>query len=162
MMNWDSRPFEIRNLFNPAFCAVVLAAAIRAYQKQAGAPMPYSLTLLILPLALHHRTCNEIALSPKISILRIIARQPDLLVDFAPRARGLIQPAMEAFALLARHNCIEVTDAGSISLGPKKVSMRKLATPDAERCRSTAATIGRQFAQINDRVTIYTSLGIRP
>ncbi|WP_458367621.1 hypothetical protein [Burkholderia pseudomallei] len=29
-------------------------------------------------------------------------------------------------------------------------------------CRNAATVLGRDFAQINDRVTIYTSLSIRP
>ncbi len=42
MRYWSSRPFEERNLFNPAFCAVVLAAAIREYERVSEKPMPYS------------------------------------------------------------------------------------------------------------------------
>ncbi|MBI5717759.1 MAG: hypothetical protein HZC37_08740 [Burkholderiales bacterium] len=162
MIDWESRPFEIRNLFNPAFCAVVLASALQAYEKRARKPMPYSLSLLVLPLCLHKETRDEMVASPKTSILRIIARRPDLLIDFARRAQGLIHPAMEAFALLAIRNCIEVRESGGLRLLPKKVSLEPLSTDDAEACRATAALLGRQFAQINDRVTIYTTLGIRP
>jgi hypothetical protein len=42
------------------------------------------------------------------------------------------------------------------------VSPQPLNTDDAERCRAAAIVLGRDFAQINDRVTVYTSLSIRP
>ncbi|MEQ5840341.1 DUF6521 family protein [Paraburkholderia acidicola] len=162
MIDWSIRPFEERNLFNPAFCALILAAAIREYERVAGKPMPYSLTLLVLPLCLHQAARDQILTSKKLSVLRIVALQPDLLVDFAERARSLVQYATEAFALLASKGCIEVSDDGGIRLIPRRVSPQALSTDDAEMCRNAATVLGRDFGQINDRVTIYTSLSIRP
>jgi len=162
MIDWSIRPFEERNLFNPAFCAVILAASIREYERVARKPMPYSLTLLVLPLCLHQPARDQILGSKKVSVLRIVALQPDLLVDFVERARSLVQYATEAFALLASKGCIEVSEDGGIHLLPRRVSPRTLSTGDAERCRNAATVLGRDFAQINDRVTIYTSLSIRP
>jgi hypothetical protein len=162
MIGWSSRPFEERNLFNPAFCALILAAAIREYERVAGRPMPYSLTLLILPLCLHQPVRDQILGSKKFSILRIVALQPNLLVDFAERTKSLIQYATEAFGLLASKGCIEVSDDGAVHLIPRRVSSQALSTDDAEMCRNAATVLGRDFAQINDRVTIYTSLSIRP
>lgn len=162
MRDWSSRPFEERNLFNPAFCAVVLAAAIREYERVLGKPMPYSLTLLVLPICLHLASREQILENKKLSVLRVFALRPDLLVDFAQRARALVQHAAEAFALLASKDCIKVDDEGGISLIPRRVSPQPLNTEDAERCRAAAVVLGRDFAQINDRVTVYTSLSIRP
>ncbi|WP_305825166.1 three component ABC system middle component [Massilia brevitalea] len=162
MIDWSTRPFEERNLFNPAFCALILAAAIREYERVAVKPMPYSLTLLVLPLCLHQSTRDQILGSKRVSVLRIVALQPDLLVDFAERARSLVQYTTEAFALLASKGCITVSDDGGIHLIPRRVSSQALSTDDAEMCRNAATVLGRDFAQINDRVTIYTSLSIRP
>lgn len=162
MIDWSIRPFEERNLFNPAFCALILAAAIREYERVARKPMPYSLTLLVLPLCLHQPARDQILGNKRFSILRIVALQPDLLIDFVERARSLVQYATEAFALLASKGCIEVSGDGGIHLVPRKVSPQALSTNDAEMCRNAATLLGRDFAQINDRVTIYTSLSIRP
>ena len=162
MRGWSSRPFEERNLFNPAFCAVVLVAAIREYERVARKPMPYSLTLLVLPMCLHQASREEILENKRLSVLRVFALRPDLLVNFAERARSLVQYATEAFALLASKGCITVGDDGCISLTPRRVSPQPLNTDDAERCRAAAIVLGRDFAQINDRVTVYASLSIRP
>lgn len=162
MRDWSSRPFEERNLFNPAFCAVVLAAAIREYERVSGKPMPYSLALLVLPMCLHLASREHILENKRLSVLRIFALRADLLVDFAERARALVQYATEAFALLSSKGCIKVGNDGCISLIPRRVSPQPLNTSDAERCRAAAIVLGRDFAQINDRVTVYTSLSIRP
>ena len=34
MKRWDQRPFEIRNLFNPAFCGLVLFRAMEGYEEE--------------------------------------------------------------------------------------------------------------------------------
>lgn len=162
MRDWSSRPFEERNLFNPAFCAVVLAAAIREYERVLQKPMPYSLTLLVLPICLHLASREQILENKRLSVLRVFALRPDLLVDFAERARAMVQYATESFALLASKDCIWVGDDGCISLTPRRVSPQPLKTEDAERCRAAAVVLGRDFAHINDRVTVYTSLSIRP
>ena len=162
MKDWSSRPFEERNLFNPAFCAVVMAAAIREYERISGKPMPYSLILLVLPICLHQASREQILENKRLPVLRVFALRPDLLVDFAARARALVQYATEAFALLASKGCIRFVDDGCISLIPRRVSRQPLSTDDAERCRAAAVVLGRDFARINDRVTVYTSLSIRP
>lgn len=162
MKDWSSRPFEERNLFNPAFCAVVLAVAVREYERVSGKPMPYSLTLLVLPICLHLASREQILENKRMSVLRVFALRPDLLVDFAERARALVQYATEAFALLASKGCIKVSDDGGISLIPRRISPAPLNTEDTERCRAAAVILGRDLAQINDRVTVYASLSIRP
>jgi hypothetical protein len=46
MKPWNQRPFEIRNLFNPAFCALILFRALAGYEEESAGGMPFSLTLL--------------------------------------------------------------------------------------------------------------------
>ena len=74
--------------------------------------MPYSLTLLVLPMCLHLASREQILENKRLSVLRVFALRPDLLVDFAERARALVQYATEAFALLASKDCIKVDDDG--------------------------------------------------
>jgi hypothetical protein len=53
MKPWNQRPFEVRNLFNPAFCGMVLFRALHGFEEEDPAGMPFSLSLLVLPLCLH-------------------------------------------------------------------------------------------------------------
>ena len=65
MKRWDQRPFEIRNLFNPAFCGLVLFRALHGYEEQDARGMPFSLSLLVLPLCLHKDSREVFASSPR-------------------------------------------------------------------------------------------------
>ena len=64
MKRWDQRPFEIRNLFNPAFCGVVLYRALCGYEEREPRGIPFSLSLLVLPLCLHKDSREVISSNP--------------------------------------------------------------------------------------------------
>ena len=162
MKSWRQRPFEIRNLFNPAFCGLLLARTIGEYEKEANIGMPYSLTLLVLPLTLHKSSRDILSKSSKSYFLKVIERSPELLVGFPGRTRDLMPFTQEGFSLLANHGCLQISDAGSLSLVVDSVRKSVKGTDESRDCQKVAKYIGRQFARISDRATIYASLGVRP
>lgn len=124
--------------------------------------MPFSLTLLILPLCLHERTRNQIKTGARSYFSKILQEHPEIRVDLARRTRGLFPYAMEGLAYLADRNVIKVEESGGISVVSGKIRRAVSGTQDAKDCQVVARALGKKFAQIGDRATIYTSLGIRP
>ena len=86
MKRWDQRPFEIRNLFNPAFCGLVLFRAMHGYEEEDPRGMPFSLSLLVLPLCLHKDSREVIASSPRSYLLKTTEKNQQVMVGFADRA----------------------------------------------------------------------------
>lgn len=162
MKPWNQRPREIRNLFNPAFCGLVLARGVEGFSETVNRPMPFSLTLLILPLCLHKRTREQFKKENRAYFTKILQEHPEIRVDLAKRARGLLPYAMEAFAYLMSCGIIDVDDSGCVSLKDKTVRKSITGTQDTKDCQTVARTLGRKFALFNDRATIYTTLGLRP
>lgn len=164
MKRWDHRPFEIRNLFNPAFCGLVLFRALQAYEEEDVRGMPFSLSLLVLPLSLHKDSRDVIAGSPRSYLLKTTEKNQQVMVGFPTRVTQMLPYAFEGFGLLMERDCIAVTDDGRIRTIPAKVRKTIDATGTAETvaCQKVARLIGREFARIGDRVTIYTTFGIRP
>lgn len=158
MKPWNQRPREIRNLFNPAFCGTVLARGIEGF----GRPMPFSLTLLILPLCLHKRTRDQIKEARNSYFTKILQNHPEIRVDFARRARGLFPYTMEAFAYLMYCGAIEIDDNGYVILRENVMRKTISGSQDTKDCHSVARSLGKKLALLNDRATIYTTLGIRP
>lgn len=157
MKPWNQRPREIRNLFNPAFCGLVLARGVEGF----SGPMPFSLTLLILPLCLHKRTRELIAEAPRAYFTKFLQDHPEIRVGFGQRAQELFPYTMESFAYLMACNVIEVNQYGCISVREKTVKKSIVGSQDSKDCQIAARLLGRKLA-LNDRVTIYTTLGIRP
>lgn len=162
MKPWSKRPFEIRNLFNPAFCGLLLARAIEEYEKEAALGMPYSLSLLVLPLSLHKGSRTILAEGNRSYLLKVIESSPELLVGFPTRARDMMPFCQEGFSLLSHHGCLQVNNAGELSIIAKSVRKSVTGTDESRECQAVAKYVGRQFARIADRATIYASLGVRP
>lgn len=162
MPPWNQRPREIRNLFNPAFCGLIIVRGIEGYSENMKQSMPFSLSLLTLPLSLHTPTRKVLLNSPKTYFTKIIQEHPEIRVDLAERTKGLIPYTMEAFAYLMACGVIHVDEYGGIILKEKTFRKSIKGTQDTKDCQKAARLLGRKMALINDRVTIYTTLGIRP
>ena len=55
-----------------------------------------------------------------------------------------------------------VTKDGRLKTVPKKVRKSVIGTEESISCQRVARYIGKEFARITDRVTVYTTFGIRP
>ncbi len=162
MKRWDQRPFEIRNLFNPAFCGLVLSRAMQGYEEEDPRGMPFSLSLLVLPLCLHKDSREVIAGGSRSYLLKITEKNPQVQVGFADRATAMLPYAFEGFGLLMERGCISVADDGRLQTVPDKVRKSLTGTDETKTCQRVARFVGKEFARIADRVTIYTAFGIRP
>ena len=112
MKSWSQRPFELKTLFNPAFCGVVISRALAGYEEEKADGMPFSLVLLVLPLCLHKETRLVLSANSRGYLLKAIERNPPMLVNFAERAKDMMPFALEALGFLMERGCIIVTDDG--------------------------------------------------
>src|SRR5215204_450597 len=99
MQPWAARVIEEANLFNPAFCATVLAKAADEFAKKANRPLPFALAFLILPIVLHHGTRSALPGSTVTSLLPWLVRapfpaerRPDLRRPTQPSSRRAHEP----------------------------------------------------------------------
>jgi hypothetical protein len=161
---WDQRPFEIRNLFNPAFCGLILFRALQGYEEHDARGMPFSLSLLVLPLCLHKDSREVIVSNPRSYLLNTTEKNQQIMVGFANRVTQMLPYAFEGFGLLMERGCIAVADDGRIQTVPKKIrkTIDETGTAETVACQKTARVVGREFARIADRATVYTTFGIRP
>ncbi len=162
MRPWNQRPFEIRNLFNPAFCGLVLFRAMQGYGEEDARGMPFSLALLVLPLCLHKDSREVIAGGTRSYLLKLAEENPQLQVGFAGRVTAMLPYAFEGFGLLMERGCISVSNDGRLQTLPGKVRKSLTGTDETISCQRVARFVGREFARIADRVTVYATFGIRP
>ena len=162
MKRWNQRPFEVRNLFNPAFCGLVLFRALHGYEEQDARGMSFSLSLLVLPLCLHKDSREVIAGSPRSYLLKTMEKNQQIMIGFADRVSQMLPYAFEGFGLLMERGCLVIADGGRIQTVPGKVRKTVSGTAETISCQKVARIVGREFARIGDRATVYTTFGIRP
>lgn len=162
MTDWYKRPIEVRNLFNPAFCALVLCRAFNGFQETNVVGMQFSLALLILPLCLHKDTREIINANNRSYLLKVIERNPQLLVDFDVRVTDMLPFTLEGLGVALQYGCIKVGPTGTLQLVHETVRKTISGTAETKSIQRAARVVGKGFAETTDRITIYTSLGIRP
>jgi hypothetical protein len=124
--------------------------------------MPFSLALLVLPLCLHKDTRIVLSDNARGYFLRVIEKNPRVLVGFAKRANQLLPFAFEAMGFLMERSCFLVTEDGRLRTVDQKVRKKVTGTEESIACQRVARFVGREFARVGDRGTVYSSLGVRP
>ncbi|MDX1090753.1 hypothetical protein GOL89_27225 [Sinorhizobium medicae] len=162
MKSWQQRPIEIRNLFNPAFCGLVLYRTIASFQEVENAGLPFSLSLLVLPLCLQRQSREIFRKGSRSYFLKIVAEHPELQVDFARRCNDVFPFTLEGLGVLMHVGALDISPEGRLRPGPAGVRKSISGTPETIETQRVAAYLGKEFARIGDRATIYTTLGIRP
>lgn len=162
MKQWIDRPIEIRNLFNPAFCGLVLFRALAAFHAEDERGMPFSLSLLVLPLCLQQSSRETLKRGARSYFLKIVADHPELLVGFSDRCTDVLPFTFEALGLLLHLDALAVHPDGRLVPGSAGVRRTVSGSDETKTCQRVAAFLGKEFASIGDRGTIYTTLGIRP
>lgn len=162
MKSWSARPIEVKNLFNPAFCALVLIRALKGYEEINKAGMPFSLCLLVLPLCLYKTSREAFAKHSRGYFLKVLSDNPQLRLGFAQRTATLMPYTLEALGFAMQRGCFEVSNEGRLRTLPKSVRQTVSGTDETVSCQRIARFLGKQFAQISDRATVYTALGVRP
>ena len=111
---WDVRPRELRALFNPAFCSMLIRETLKAYQtedrKKGGMPLPA--VYLILPLLLHHATRSSLPRTTRTSLTKWISEHPEIHIGLAGRVSGFFAITSEAMRFGIAIHAIELGNAG--------------------------------------------------
>ncbi|SDG45248.1 hypothetical protein SAMN05216338_1001354 [Bradyrhizobium sp. Rc2d] len=162
MKRWDERPVEIRNLFNPAFCGLVLMRALCGYEEEDERGMPFSLVLLVLPLCLHKHSREILHAGNRSYLLKLVATHPELLVGFAHRATNLLPYTFEALGFLMQMGLFTVDAQGRLKAMPAGIRKSVTGTTETVSCQRVARFVGKEFARVGDRSTLYMTMGVRP
>jgi hypothetical protein len=162
---WPDRPREEANLFNPAFTSLLIARAVAHHERAASStPMPFALSFLVLPIALHPPTRAALPRTADTNLFGWIAGHAEIKALFPGRTERLVPVTQEAvrFALLYKKLTLH---GDCLASGAKPYALSAApspATDETKDCLQKAAFLGRWFAAANSPVNILGAWGIRP
>lgn len=163
MAVWKERPIEIANLFNPAFCAVVLRESVRRYVTVSKNPMPYPLMFLILPIILHQKTRSSLPRNTNTKLHSWLHDNPAARVEFAERAERLIPYTKEAIIFGLQREILILDEQGNVNYVKRKLrTLNWQSGTEPDECVKKAAILGCWFAESGDTETIYALWGVSP
>ncbi len=166
--DWELRPIETANLFNPAFGAKLIRDAVKAFSTVNDEGMPFALLFLYLPIILHKPTRELLPRSVRKKLHDWIEGNPSVRIDFAKRARDMKKITRESLAFAISKEVIAITDEGYLIATSKRLqtskntqtlSYQRDEMKDIER---SVKLLGRWFAQSGRISTIFILWGIRP
>ncbi len=162
MKQWTERPTEVANLFNPAFCATVLAFSSRGFAAEASAGLPWLLSFVVVPLILHKST-REVSPTVKTTKLHSwIERNPAIRVGFSDRARNMVPHVREAVIFGASSGLLICDASGNLFAGPTLPSKAmKTDSEEVRECFRRAKTLGAVLANGGAEHTILAMLGVQ-
>ena len=166
MQPWSNRAVEEANLFNPAFCATLLAKTVEEYGKKMQSPFPFVLSFLVLPIVLHQATRGALPSSTITSLLPWVQDNREHLINFALRVTRLSSITREAILFGVCHQTLALDGNGDLLVGSKRRTPTErrtgLFTAEVRDCVDRAGFIGRWFAAGGTTATIYSAWGVAP
>jgi ABC-3C biological conflict system middle component len=160
---WAERPPVVQNLFNPAFCSLLIWKAVSAYNDTG---MDYALTYIVLPLVLHRRMRHSLPSTVRTTLPVWIQRHPEYLLIFPQLVRemvpftadGLLWAANAGRLRMSDPNC-RVTSLGQV---PATASISDDRILEVSDCVDKAALLGKWLARSGTTSVVFGLLGIRP
>ncbi len=159
MTAWSERPQDEARLFNPAFLAALLGAAVHDFQHRAGSGMPWLLSFLVLPLSLHAPTRARLPRTVGAYFPNWLHEQPEIRAGFPSRASALVPLTREAIRFGSAQEALQLS--GQVLTSPRRTRAPSRATEDVKSCFKAAAFFGRWFPR-HDTETLFALLGVRP
>lgn len=159
------RPVDEANLFNPAFCAMLLDFCVFSYCTQERRAMPLYLVPLALPIILHKRTREALPKGISTSMPVWLQENAIARVAFFDRVMALKPYSMEAVRFGVRAKTLSLTYDCSLSagLGAKELDARLSKIRDEPReCALKARFLGKWFAATGNAATVMALWGVRP
>lgn len=162
MTPWDERPPEVAHLFNPAFCALILRHAVKAYAKERGDGMALGLAGLVLPVLLHGRTRDALPATTGALLHTWLQANPEVQVGLARRVRAIAPHTREAALFGLQRGVLAVSDGLLTAPAIRLRAYTPLPESEAEVSVRRAGFLGRWFAKSGSAATVLALWGLRP
>ena len=156
---------EEQNLFNPAYCGLILYEAIRQFQATSEKGMPCSLAYLALPMSSNGLISSNLPNAVVTPISAWTTSNEGILVGLSNTISSYVEITTAAIAFLLERELIVLTKKGILNLSDQ--SIPKLPSfvaknADIKQSFRAAGFIGRWFSSASSVESIYTQLGVRP
>lgn len=162
MLPWNQRPIEVANLFNPAYCGLLLRQAVGGYQLASGRGMDYAMAFVVLPVVLHKNTREALPniLATKLHVW--MQRNHQVRIGFAERMQNMVQITKEALLFALQHGVLALNGEGALIAGPHALGDYSVPkSSEAAKCAKQAEFVGRWFADAGSPATFLSTWGIK-
>ena len=113
MLPWSQRPVEA-NLFNPAYCALLLRHAVEGHHKTALRGLDYAAAFMVLPVVLHKATRELLPGTISTKLHFWAQRHHEVRIGFAKRMQDMVPVTKEALLFGMQHEVLKLNEKGAL------------------------------------------------
>lgn len=159
--NWNRRPSDVANLFNPAFCAALLNRVATGYAKSLPAGLPYSLGFIALPVLLYPPSADELPNTSRTNFHGWLLENPQALIGFSDRATAMAPYIREGILYGLVNKVLQMNELCLLPTNQKKMKTWEK-DPYNIRYSNDSQVLGKLLGQLADSTTVFALFGIRP
>jgi hypothetical protein len=163
MRPWSRRASEVANNLSPSFVAVVLHEGARGYLGQAEQPMPFELSFLMAPVALHSEARASLPRTTRAALPTWLLENAALRAQLADRACAMTAVIRESLLWGGINEVLRIDRVGVQPLRSKAI--RKYlgsSLPEIGDIADRAHFLGKWLAKSGSTATVMAMWGVRP
>ncbi|MFJ4073640.1 three component ABC system middle component [Curtobacterium sp. NPDC089991] len=161
LQSWEARSMVTAAMLNPALIALIVTVAANRYEHDSGEPMPWELSFLVVPMALHADSRNAVPTRVTSRLPKWVNDNPLIAAGLGPRAEGVAPYVREGIRWGLRAGALTLDSEGRF-IGTVHGRFNKGDTPDLREVINTARFLGRWFASVGSMATVFALLGVTP
>jgi hypothetical protein len=161
LQSWEARSAVTAAMLNPALIALIIAVASNRYEHDKDEPMPWELSFLVVPMALHADTRTVVPSRVTSRLPRWVNDHPLIMAGLGPRAESVAPYVREGIRWGLRSRALTLDSTGRLS-GEVLGRFSKNDTADLRAVVDTARFLGRWFASVGSTATVFALLGVTP
>lgn len=161
MRSAPTRPVEIVNNLNPAFCGEIIRRCLYKYQTTAKGYMHITLVYLVLPVVLHKETRDAIG-NVKKEMHPWLQDNPQVKVDFAKRVKGFEPITNETLTFLWKEMSTKIYTGSVEIINYRPKPAINFTSEEIRDCMKKAERLGQWFAKAGGPSNIYIMWGVCP
>lgn len=158
---WEVRSPTIAAMLNPALISLLLSAAAYGYRRASGAGMPFEYAFLVVPMALHRGTREQLPGNTNSHITKWIADRPIVQAGFPARAWSLTPYVNEGLRYGLGVGQLSLADGGLL-LGSTRRTDELLPDTELTELVQASALVGRWLSKAERPATIFALFGVTP
>jgi len=157
MQYLQETPYDLRILFNPPYCGLVIVSFIEHYTSKTKKEFPPSLLFLILPLTLNKQYLELFSKNPKQNLYQIVEKNSEKFFKIPNIIENYIEITNETIFFLTESNVLSFIDE-KIIINKKNIKITSsINHVDLKGIKSVSNTL----AKINDIPSIFLTLGVK-
>ena len=153
------------NLFNPAYCGVLIYEAIRQYQSIDPGGMHCLLPYLVIPMSTSSEICHLLPSSTRSPLAGWAVDNEGSLISLAEMAASFMPIVDQAIYFLFEKKAISISEGGCFAIQDGAIAANPILIKSNKNSLlnyKSAGFIGRWFAATSSVENIFAHLGVKP